>query len=1166
VTGSGGTSPYQYDIDLGAPQATGTFSGLAAGLHIMGIGDANGCLDSIHILLGSPTKLIADTLSTVEPLCFGGANGAITLGVSGGTYPYTYAWPQAPAITDSLATGLAAGTYSAYITDAKGCKDTVKTVLGQPTRLSPVLTMDSETCNGLANASITVTTTNGTPPYTYSLDAGTYQSSGTFSAIAAGVHTVTVKDANGCDSVISFTIYQPPVLTASITYTRNATCSGTCNGSILAAGSGGTTPYTYSKDGVTFSSVDSFTALCAAAYTITVKDAKGCTATATSTVTQPPVLALTLTSSTQPTCFGLSNGTIVVTGSGGTSPYQYDIDLGAPQATGTFSGLAAGLHIMGIGDANGCLDSIHILLGSPTKLIADTLSTVEPLCFGGANGAITLGVSGGTYPYSYAWPQAPAITDSLATGLAAGTYSAYITDAKGCKDTVTTILAQPTTIIPVIASISEVTCSGLNNGSVTITATGGTGALSYELDASGTFQASGTFSGLAAGPHTVTVQDANLCSSPITFTITQPQPLAATLAATVNALCFGVCDGSFIVTPSGGTSPYQYSTDGVTFLPSDTIGSLCANPSYTITVKDSNNCQTTLTGAITQPASVVVTPVDSFPPLCYDGSNASFDVLATGGSGTGYTYSVNGGPFQANGGHFTGVAPGQDTVVVKDGNGCSGVYIITVPNVTSTSSFTTTGINELCFGGSTGAAYVTVSGTVTPYTYLWRPTGATTDTLSNIPIGTYTVDVTDAHGCKVYGADSAVTITQPAQIHAVNVSTPDSCFNGVDGCVAVTLSGGTGAFTSSWSNGSTLTSPCGLPAGTYTDTVTDANGCKYINGNIIVTQPTQIGIVLDSVTAVSCVGSGNGAIAITDTGGTPGYTYLWSQGATSDPLTGLSVGTYTVTVTDAHLCTAVGSFTVGIDSPLVLNATKSNVFCSPLNNGSITLSVTGGLPAYQYVWSNGAVTSALYGLSVGIDSVTVTDSRGCAVDTGFVITNDSSFRLAAIPDTQTIKEGDNVPLGLELTFGAGDNYASITWTPAAGLSCTDCQAPTAAPFTTTQYQVSVTTDSGCVATAQVLVTVLPQHQLYVPNAFTPNNDGINDYWEAFGYKQTWVYVQAQVYDRWGEKIYESNDINFQWDGTYKGTLVQPGDYVYTFKVAFVDGYVISNKGTITVIR
>jgi gliding motility-associated-like protein len=895
-----------------------------------------------------------------------------------------------------------------------------------------------------------------------------------------------------------------------------------------------------------------------------VKDAHGCTQTIPATVSQPNPLTFSLSSATEPSCFGGSNGQITVnTATGGTPAYLYSIDFNTPQASTTFTGLSAGLHIIGVIDAHQCLDSIHVLLSEPAQLVADTISTQSISCFGGNNGAITIGVSGGTYPYSYTWPQAPAITDSLGVNLVAGTYSTYITDANGCKDTVTATLSQPSQLVPSIGSLDSISCFGANDGSVVVNATGGTQPYAFTLDG-GTSQNSGIYTGLTPGAHTVAIQDAHGCDTSISFSTYEPPLLTDTVLTTINDSCFGQCDGSITVAASGGTLPYLFSIDGVNFASATTFTGLCANPSYTITVKDRNNCQNNIQDAIIQPAPVVLTPQDSVPPTCNNGPNGSFAVLASGGAGGTYMYSVDGGPYQTND-TFYNQAVGSHVVFAKDSNGCSGSYTITILNPPPTSFYTSSVINDSCYGSSTGSITILVTGTTVPYSFVWSRPTSTDSVLSGIPVGTYKVTVTDGNGCLVYSADSVNTVTQPTSVGGTETMLPVSCYGGSNGCITVVDTGGTAPYTNSWSNGNMTTNPCGLSAGSYTDTITDNNGCKFIYSNISVTQPDSIAIIVDSVILVSCAGDSNGAIILSDSGGSPGYTYLWSNGSTSSSPSGLTVGTYTVVVTDSHGCADTANVTVGVNPPLHLNAVVANVLCPPLSNGRIILSVSGGAPTYQYLWSNGSTDSAVYGLPVGSDSVVVTDSRGCTVDSSFVITNDSAFSIKAVPDTVTINQGDNVSIAIDVTnHGAGN--PAYSWTPTNGLSCTDCEIVTAAPVITTQYTITGTTDSGCISVTSSLITVNPQHQIYIPNAFTPNNDGINDLWQAFGYKKAWIFCEVEVYDRWGEKIFQSTDINFGWDGKYRGTFVEPGEYVYTFKVVFVDDYSVSNKGSITVIR
>ena len=1049
------------------------------------------------------------------------------------------------------------------IVDISGCPDTFSHIVTIQPAITLAPTLTEPLCNGNSNGQISVTPSGGfgaTNGYTYTWNNG--PTTNTDPGLISGTYMITCTDGI-CTTTASYLLNQPAVLTASMV-SKNVACFGAASGKATVTPAGGNGGYSYSWSNAM--STPSILGLAPNIYYVTVTDSKLCTVVDSATITQP-VSAFTIAKdSVNVKCFGASTGSITLTLSGGTTPYA--IAKWLDGAIGdTRSNLPAATYFYGDTDHNGCLVTGSVNITQPASAFTITVDSTNVLCFGNSTGSITLVPSGGTPPYATAEWLDGAISDTR-NNLPAATYTYADTDQNGCLVTGSVHITQPPLIVA-SASFDSISCFGANDAFVTITASGGTNTFTYELDNSGIFQASNIFTNLTSGSHTVTVKDGNNCTDPVTFSIYEPAQLAITLSNIINDSCFGACDGSLTATASGGTSPYQYSMNGTTYFLSGVFTDLCVNSSYTVYVTDAHSCKTTTPASITQPTVVVVSPVDSFPPGCINGNNGYFDVIASGGTGASYTYSLDNGPYQANGGSFTGLTPGTYSVTAKDIYGCTGSYTITVPNQPAVSSFTTAAINDSCFGYSDGSITVTVNGTLTPYTFYWLPTGATSQNLTNIPIGTYTVRVYDGNGCSVYSTDSVNTITQPTQVTATSTMTPVSCFGGSNGCINVTPSGGTGAFNNSWTNGITANTnnPCNLVAGTYADTITDSYGCWYITSNITVTQPTQLVITVDTVTPVSCMGNSDGAIMITATGGTPGYTYMWSQGSNANPVTGLAVGSYTVTVTDANSCTLTDVIPVGIVPPMVLSPTVSNVLCPPLQNGSISLTVSGGTPSYQYIWSNGETTAMISSLPVGTDAVTVTDARGCTLDTSFILINDSAFSVVAVPDTATIKEGDIIPLAIEqiINNGAG-TISRITWTPAASLSCTDCPETQAAPFVTTQYMITVVTDSGCVSTAQPLITVIPQHQIYVPNAFTPNGDGINDYWEAYGYKKTWIFCEAQLFDRWGEKVFESDDINFQWDGTYKGTFVQPGEYVYLFKVVFLDGYSATSKGTVTVIR
>lgn len=1162
--GQGGTGSYTF---LWSNGYTGTRDSLLCpGTYTISVADANGCTASASTTIRNSLPM-SITFTTINDSCYNKCDGRLTANVTNGQAPYLYHWSNIPAAgrTDS---NLCVGMYRVTVTDSLGCTKTDSSAITQPTQLTTsIANQINDSCFGQCNGVLTATASGGTSGYSYIWsNAGTTGPSD--AGLCIGTYRVTATDALGCTATVSATITQPTVLTVRFTGAHNDSCSGQCNGDASASGFGGTPPYSYTWS--TGAIGGTATGLCAGSVSVTVHDANGCSATDDTTITQPTPLVLSLVSTHNISCYGGNDGQIVVSASGGTGPYLYGIDVPTPQPTGTFNNLTAGMHIVGVYDAHGCYDTLHITLTQPPLFAADTISTTQVSCYGLSDGAITLGVIGGTYPYTYSWPGVtPANTDSIADNLPAATYTAYVTDATGCRDTVVTVITQPAQLTAT-ATTDSISCHGGTDGKVFISATGGTQPYVYQLDGAGPTQAADSFLNLAAGPHSVTIYDAHQCSYTVNFTIVDPPLLTAVIGAQRDASCHGLCDGMVQITASGGTPNYSYSKDGLVYYQPDSFNSLCAN-TYHITVLDRKGCSVNLTDTIHEPTQIVLAPLDSLAPRCYNGGDGTFTVTASGGTpGAGYQYSANGGTTWQASGHFTGQYPGVVTVTVKDANGCTTTYAITVPNAPPNDRYTTTITNVTCNGGSDGAivANIVGGGQFGPFTYAWsynhNPNGVTDSFINNIPAGVYTVYILDANNCQVFGpADSVVTEPQP--ITATYTVTPTKCTGSSDGCINVTPAGGTGPYTHSWSNGDNTANPCNFAAGSYADTIRDSRGCMHVETNIVMTEPAPVTEVLTPV-SISCPGDSDGSITVVPSGGTPGYTYQWAAplSSSSGSVSGLQAGSYTVTVTDANSCTSSASAVVAPANPMVMTPKVKDVLCSPLKNGYIFVPVTGGTPGYSYIWNDGNTSNYIAGLDSGYYSLTVTDSRGCMIDSTFHVQIDSSFIVRISPDTVTIDQGETVILNVDF-IGSG-TLAHLTWDPDSYLSCSDCTTPTASPIHTTQYTVHAVSDSGCISDATAIVTVRSEHQLYVPNAFTPNNDGINDGWEIYGNKKAWRFVEVNVFDRWGELVYSSNDINFSWDGSYKGTMMEPNVYVYVLKVSYIDGYTANNKGTVTLIR
>ncbi|HWB62842.1 MAG TPA: gliding motility-associated C-terminal domain-containing protein, partial [Chitinophagales bacterium] len=254
---------------------------------------------------------------------------------------------------------------------------------------------------------------------------------------------------------------------------------------------------------------------------------------------------------------------------------------------------------------------------------------------------------------------------------------------------------------------------------------------------------------------------------------------------------------------------------------------------------------------------------------------------------------------------------------------------------------------------------------------------------------------------------------------------------------------------------------------------------------------------------------------------------------------------------------------VQITTALSVANSVHNISCTGTENGSINLSVSGGSPGYSYQWDNGSTGSSISNLSQGSYTVTITDIHNCRVTQNYTVGVDYNLQVH-IDAATTISTGQAIPLVANTTSNHDNTY---TWSPTDNLTCTDCQSTNAVPTETTLYTVWVTDANGCKATDTITLNVLKgATDIFVPNAFSPNGDGNNDYFEVYGDMGAVSFFEVSVFDRWGEKVFESNDYRFKWDGTYKGEPAQIGNYVYVITAAFLNGSHKNYKGSVTLLR
>jgi gliding motility-associated-like protein len=959
-----------------------------------------------------------------------------------------------------------------------------------------------------------------------------------------GYNTVTITAVdNGtpnATSIITIVVLVTASPTSTISST-NATCS-TNNGSatVVASGGSGSYTYTWSPSG---GSAPSATNLGPGTYTCVITDAvSGCTSTETAIIGTGTPVSLT-NSSSNISCNGGSDGSATVNATGGSGIYTYAWAPSGGTAP-TASGLSVGSYTVTVTDSDGCTSSQAFNITQPAALTA-TATQTDVTCNGAATGNATVVASGGTPNYSYAWTPTGG-SAATATGLTAGTYTCTITDLNGCATTQQFTITEP----PVLACSISLVPTICNGSSATANPTGGVGPYSYAWS---NFTFSPTANNLNPGNYSVTITDANGCTTTQSVTVTTA-PLLTSIGSWNSVFCFGDSTGSATVNAAGGTPGYSYAWAPSGGTAATATGLIAGN--YTCTITDANGCILTRSFTLTEPPQVISTSTQT-NNTCFGGATGTATVSSSGGVPN-YTYSW--APTGGTNATATGLAAGTYTCTITDANGCNSTVSVTITEPTAVTASVSV-VNATCV--NLGSATATPSGGTGPYTYLWSPSGGTSATENNLNAGTYTVTITDANGCAT---TQTATITMASNVNATATSTDVTCFGSSTGTASVSPTGGTAPYTYSWSpTGGTNATATGLAAGTYTVTVTDANGCQTTQ-TVTITAPSQL-TTSSVVTNISCNGQSSGSATVTPSGGIPGYTYSWAPtGGTNQTANGLSVGTYTCTVTDANGCSRTQ--TVTITQPAVLAVAMTNLTVCPGDSALLTSNVTGGVSPYSYAWSNGPTTSSqLTPVSTPTTfTVVVTDANGCTTS------GTTSVTLNPVPVatiTSTAVNGVYVLSPLTQLCFTGSSSGIVAWDWNLGSSGTSnvanpCVTVTAADTGIYCAELSVTNAQGCSNYEQLCVEITDVYY-NIPNVFSPNGDGTND---AFIITNNGMKTfHCEIYDRWGALVYEWESTTGYWDGkTSNGNDAVDGVYYWTLNMQDFAGKAYENHGFVHLIR
>ncbi len=1123
-----------------------------------------GCFDSIHFTV-TPVTCV-DALG--HPLV---NDGAVTAAPSDGNEPYTYTWSNGG--STSTISNLGLGTFYVTVTGTNGCTLTGSAVVGHiPILQASITSITGVNCAGTTTGSATVTATNGVPAYAYSWSNGAHTA--TVSNLPAGTYYVSVNDYCKTTIIDTAIISTNPPLTVTINGT-NVSCYNGNNGTAIVSPANNNPPYSYHwNTGATTQSISNLTA---GNYIVTVTDACNATVIKNITITQPALLTAFISSKTDLTCNGVSNGSATANASGGTSPYTFLWNDPFSTPASTVNNLPAGMWTVTVTDNAGCTATTSVTINQPSPLIATVSSQTNVNCNGESNGAATVTVSGGnltvtdaeTWESTHSWTIVNGTqTNKWYVGTATahgGAKSIYISnntadnaytitgssivhfykdftfpanatnisikfDWKGNGENeydYLRVFLVPTTTTPTAgtalstgqigstynlqSTYTTATITGLdasagstkrlvfswkNDNSVGTQPPAAIDNIIVSYNTSGSFlwsngQTTATISGLSANTYTVTVTDESSCTATTSVTITEPSLLSVNTTGT-SVTCNGSSNGTATANPTGGTSPYSYLWQ--TLQTTQTINGLSSG-TYYVTVTDAHGCTTSGFYTVNQGTIITLTP--SHTDANCGSSNGSASISASGGISP-YTYLWSTGATTSS---INNLAAGAYTVTVTDNNSCTASNTVIVNNIDGPTATISSSTNISCHGGNNGAATVTASGgtstqevTLTETwesTHSWTIVNGTqtnkwyvgTATASsgtksiyvsnNSSSNAYTVNrtsvvhfykdftfpanatnITVKFDWKGYGQSGqdymrvylVPTTTTPAAGTLLSTGQIGSTYNLQSTFTTATITGldvhagttkrlvfswrnnnSTGTqppaavdniivsytlnnvYTYVWSNGQTTASISGLTAGTYTVTVTDVAGCEAIT-SVNLTQPSALIAAISSYTNISCNGQNNGSATVTASGGTTPYTYLWntSPAQTTQTSTSLSAGTWYVTVTDNNGCTAFSTIT--ISEPSVLSATISSithVTCYGGNNGSLTVTPTGGMSPYSYNWTGGQSTSTATNLTAGLYSVTVTDNHGCTTTASASITQNNAIVANIVSQTNVTCSGSN---------------------------------------------------------------------------------------------------------------------------------------------------------------
>ncbi len=917
----GGQAPYTYTWSDNGTGATRT--NLAPGTYTVIVTDNSNCSDTVTVVIGSGTGFTATVSNQTNAGCGNSGGGSATISVTGGTPPYTITWPDNS--TGLTHNNLTAGTHAVVVNDAGNCPDTLMvTINSVVSTLAASGVVADEFCPQSFTGAIDVTVTSGNAPFTYVWnDAATTEDR---TGLASGAYWVAITDNGGCTDTLHFTVGAGAGITARFDSIQNVKCAGQANGflSATATNAQGALQYLWSTNATT----PSISNLAAGTYWVVVTDSVGCKDSIVTSISTPDTLKVIVSQLNHVSCNGQSDGSITVNARGGTAPYSYSWNNSS--TSNSITKLAAGNYTVTVTDANGCISRKVITVTQPAAIQLTLKNLVHESCAGN-NGSISVGIKGGTRPYTINWSNSQ--TDSTLQNLSSGNYSISVIDSNGCRKTASYTINPTSPLVLNIDSVSSASC-GLTNGFASIAIAGGVAPYSTVWSNSQTGLSATNLSG---GSLYAVVTDSIGCSDTIFVTIPNAAGLSVSLDSISAPSCAGGTDGYASISSSGGYAPLTITWSNSGNLSS--TNNLSSGQAYVVVV-DGKGCKDSISFTVPAPQALQIN-LDSLSDVsCHGANDGKITITASGGTAP-YSYSWTNGDTIST---LNNLGAGSYGVTVTDARGCS---ITTSYNIAEPDSLQLTLkslVNASCFGAANGQIAIGISGGTKPYSILWSD-NQTDSTAINLVAGNYSVTVIDASGCS---KSASYTITEPTALTLTLDTAVSASCGQANGSATVSVTGGSGASSVSWSNSQTGLTVNNLASGNYTAIATDSLGCT---DTLVVIIPNGGNLVatLDSITSPSCVGQTDGTANVSATGGSAPYSYLWSNNDTALSTNNLAAGAAWVVVSDSRGCSDSISFTVNAADTLKITLDSlSDVSCHGANDGKITITASGGTAPYSY--------------------------------------------------------------------------------------------------------------------------------------------------------------------------------------------------------------------------